>query len=208
MGAELEPTFLGAAFSGTLTKMTTFFRAAGAMSALVVVVATAVQPARADSMTAAQILSSFNLVTTGKVSTRSDIVGDAVIGGDLNGATFFGGGANIPSSPDLYLFGKLNGSLNLNSGGNLYYAGSTSGKVNYNGGGKDLGAPPNPISDYTDPLTDLSTQLADLTATAERRSSTAISTPDRTRASWCSRSPGPRSRAISGTTTSASPARA
>ena len=124
-------------------------------------------PAQAASPTAKDILSSFNLVTTGNVSTQSDIVGDAVIGGNLSGATFFGGGANVPSSPDLYLFGKLNSSLNLNSGVSLYYAGSTtpSQHVNYNGGGKDLGAPPNPLSYYTDPLTDLSTQLSGLTAT-------------------------------------------
>ena len=145
--------------------MTRFLRAAGAVSALVVMAAAAVQPARADSMTAAQILSSFNLVTTGKVSTQSDIVGDAVVGGDLNGATFFGGGANVPASPTLYLFGKLNSSLNLNSGGSLYYAGGSSPKVNYNGGGKLYTTPPKPLADYTDPLADLSAQLADLTAT-------------------------------------------
>jgi choice-of-anchor A domain-containing protein len=145
--------------------MTKSMRALGAMSTIVLITAAAAGPARAASMTAADILSSFNLVTTGNVSTQSDIVGDAVIGGDLNGATFFGGGADIPSSPDLYVFGKLNGSLNLNSGGNLYYAGSTSQRVNFNGGGKDLGAPPNPLGYYTDPLTDLSTQLSGLTAT-------------------------------------------
>ena len=57
-------------------------------------VATAV-PARAASDSAKDILSSFNLVTTGNVSTQSDIVGDAVVGGDLSGATFFGGGAKF-----------------------------------------------------------------------------------------------------------------
>ncbi|HEY1779445.1 MAG TPA: collagen-binding domain-containing protein [Roseiarcus sp.] len=146
--------------------MTTFIRVAGAVSALVVVAAVGAVPAQADAMTAAQILSSFNLVTTGNVSTQSDIVGNAVVGGDLNGATFFGGGANVPASPDLYVFGKLNGSLNLNSGGSLYYAGGSSPKVNYNGGGKLHTTLPNPLGDYTDPLTDLSAQLADLTATA------------------------------------------
>ena len=140
-------------------------RAFGATSTIVLMAAAAVGPARAES--AEDILSSFNLVTTGKVSTQSDIVGDTVVGGNLNGATFFGGGANIPASPALYLFGKLNGgSLNLNSGGNLYYAGSTSQRVNFNGGGKDLGAPANPLGYYTGPLTDLSTQLSELTATA------------------------------------------
>jgi choice-of-anchor A domain-containing protein len=151
--------------AGKQTEMIRSMRALGAMSTIVLMAAAAGGPARA-AVTAEDILSSFNLVTTGKVSTHSDIVGDAVVGGDLNGATFFGGGAAIPASPDLYLFGKLNGSLNLNSGGNLYYAGSTGPRVNYNGGGKDLGAPPNPLSYYTDPLADLSTQLSGLTATA------------------------------------------
>ncbi len=164
-GAELGPTQnAGGGFLGTLTKMTNSMRALGLASMLVAMAAAGT--ARAEAATARDILSNFNLVTTGNVSTQSDIVGDAVVGGDLSGATFFGGGSNVPASPDLYVFGKLNSSLNLNAGGNLYYAGSTSKKVNYNGGGKDLGAPPNPIGDYTDPLTDLSGQLADLTATS------------------------------------------
>jgi choice-of-anchor A domain-containing protein len=153
------------AASGKQSKMTRSMRALGAVSAIVLTAAVAAGPARAASATAKDILSSFNLVTTGNVSTQSDIVGDTVVGGNLSGATFFAGGANIPSSPDLYLFGKLDSSLNLNSRGNLYYAGSTSQHVNFNGGGKDLGAPPNPLGYYTDPLTDLSTQLLKLTAT-------------------------------------------
>ena len=145
--------------------MTKSMRVLGAVSAIVLMAAATAGPARAASMTAKDILSSFNLVTTGNVSTQSDIVGDAIVGGDLSGATFFGGGANIPSSPTLYLFGKLNSSLNLNSGGSLYYAGSTSPHVNFNGGGKRYDTLPNPLGYYTDPLTDLSTQLSQLTAT-------------------------------------------
>jgi hypothetical protein len=123
-----------AAFWGKQTEMTKSMQALGAASMIVVIAAATAGPARAASTTAKDILSSFNLVTTGNVSTQSDIVGNAVVGGNLSGATFFGGGANVPSSPDLYLFGKLNSSLNLNSGGSLYYAGSTSQHVNYNGG--------------------------------------------------------------------------
>jgi len=142
-------------------------RAFGALSAFVLAAGFAAEPARAAPMTAEDILSSFNLVTTGKVSTNSDIVGDAVVGGNLSGATFFGGGANVPASPDLYLFGKLNGSLNLNSGGNLYYSGSISPPwVNFNGGGKHYAVLPEALSDYTSPLTELSTQLSSLTATS------------------------------------------
>jgi len=139
--------------------------ALGAASVLALMAATA--PARAEALTAGGILSNFNLVTTGNASTQSDIVGDAVVGGNLSGATFFGGGSHIPASPTLYLFGKLNSSLNLNSGGSLYYAGSTtpSQHVNYNGGGKLHTTLPNPLGYYTDPLTDLSTQLSGLTAT-------------------------------------------
>ena len=139
--------------------------ALGAASVLALMAAAA--PARAEALTAGDILSNFNLVTTGNASTQSDIVGDAVVGGNLSGATFFGGGSHIPASPTLYLFGKLNSSLNLNSGGSLYYAGSTtpSQHVNYNGGGKLHTTLPNPLGYYTDPLTDLSTQLSGLTAT-------------------------------------------
>jgi choice-of-anchor A domain-containing protein len=114
--------------------MTKSMQALGGASMIVLMAAAMAAPARAASDSAKDILSSFNLVTTGNVSTQSDIVGDAVVGGDLSGATFFGGGAKVPSSPTLYLFGKLNSSLNLNSGGSLYYAGSSSRKVNYNGG--------------------------------------------------------------------------
>ena len=130
--------------------MINYLKAFGAVSAIVLMAAAATGPARADAMMAKDILSNFNLVTTGNVSTNSDIVGDAVVGGNLSGATFFGGGANIPSSPDLYLFGKLNSSLNLNSGGNLYFAGTTSQHVNYNGGGGKLYTTlPNALSYYT-----------------------------------------------------------
>jgi choice-of-anchor A domain-containing protein len=143
--------------------MTKFMRTFGAVSTIGLMAAAVA--ARAASPTAKDILSSFNLVTTGNVSTQSDIVGDAVVGGNLSGATFFGGGSNIPSSPGLYVFGKLNSSLNLNSGGSLYYAGSPSQPVNYNGGGKHYTTLPNALSSYTDPLTALSAQLSDLTAT-------------------------------------------
>jgi choice-of-anchor A domain-containing protein len=145
--------------------MTKSMRALGALSAIVLTSAATAGPARAEAMTAEDILSSFNLVTTGNVSTQSDIVGDAVVGGDLSGATFFGGGSNIPSSPALYLFGKLGSSLNLNSGGSLYYAGSATQHVNFNGGGKLQTTLPNPLGYYTDPLTDLSAQLSELIAT-------------------------------------------
>ena len=42
----------------------------------------------------------------------------------------------------------------------------SSPKVNYNGGGKHYTTLPNPLGNYTDPLTDLSAQLANLSATS------------------------------------------
>jgi hypothetical protein len=193
--------------AGKQTEMIRSIRAFGAVSAIVLMAAAAAGQARAEALTAKDILSSFNLVTTGNVSTQSDIVGDAVVGGDLSGATFFGG-AKVPPSPDLYVFGTLKSSLNLNSGGSLYYAGATSPKVNYNGGGKRYTTLPNPLGYYTDPLTDLSTQLSDLTATTgtsfikgnfNAGSNTGIVVFDISGSVLAS---------VSSTTTSASPARA
>jgi hypothetical protein len=147
-------------------------RAFGAVPAIALMAAAASGPARAASPTAKDILSSFNLVTTGNVTTNSDILGSAVVGGNFGGGnpTLFGGNG-YSSAPDLYLYGKLNTGLNLNNGGSIYYAGSvTSPKVNFNSGGafpkgQHYTTLPNPLGYYTDPLTDLSTQLSGLTAT-------------------------------------------
>jgi choice-of-anchor A domain-containing protein len=141
-------------------KMTKSMHALGAASILALMAAAG--PAQAEGVAAKDILSHYNLVTTGNVSTHSDIVGNTVVGGGLNGATFFAGGSNIPVSPVLYLYGKLNDSLNLNAGGSLYYAGGSSPQVNYNGGGKHFTTLPNPIGYYTNPLTSLSAQLSKL----------------------------------------------
>ena len=115
----------------------------------------------ADAETAQEILSTFNLVTTGDVSTQSDIVGNSVVGGDLNGASFFSGGSNIPTSPVLYVYGNLTNSnpLNINAGGTLFYTGSINPPtVNFNGGGGQNTTLP-PVTDFTAPLQALSTQL-------------------------------------------------
>ena len=122
----------------------------------------------AEAETAQEILSTFNLVTTGDVSTTQDIVGNAVVGGSLSGASFFAGGSNVPASPELDLYGTLENSINLNAGGDLYYNGAINPpNVGFNGGGsqKPLDTTTNPLSDYTAPLEALSTQLENLTPT-------------------------------------------
>ena len=63
--------------------------------------------AQGASLTAAQILSEYNLVASGNVSTTSDIEGSAAIGGSLNAATFFDSVHDLPASPSIYLFGAL-----------------------------------------------------------------------------------------------------
>jgi choice-of-anchor A domain-containing protein len=115
------------------------------------------------------ILSTFNLVTTGDVATHSDIEGSAVVGGNLTGSTFFNN--NVPPSPAVDLYGNLGNTtgnpLNLDSAGDLYYSGTVSpGQVNFNGGGHHFTTLPNPLSTYTSPLGALSTQLSTLSATS------------------------------------------
>ena len=58
----------------------------------------------AQAETAAEILSTFNLVTEGNATTGSDIEGSTVVGGDLSGATFFGN--NTPANPLLVIYGN------------------------------------------------------------------------------------------------------
>jgi choice-of-anchor A domain-containing protein len=122
--------------------------------------------AQATSFTAQQLLSSFNLIATGAVSTQSDIEGSAVIGGNLNGATFFNNSSDLPANPSVYEYGTIsNTNVNISNGGNLYYTGTTS-QVNFNGGGQHYTTLPNTLSAYTTPLTQLSTKLGTLAATA------------------------------------------
>ena len=120
--------------------------------------------ARATPLTAGQILSTYNLVTTGNVSTSSDIEGSAVIGGNLDGSgTFFNN--HVPANPVVYLYGQQTGNYNLDAGGSLYYSGAPGGTVNYNGGGKLVSSgPPQPLTDFTAPLNALASSLAGLSA--------------------------------------------
>ncbi|MEJ0017768.1 MAG: collagen-binding domain-containing protein [Acetobacteraceae bacterium] len=137
-----------------------------ALMALCAAVVSLARPAAAaPQLSALQILGSVNLVTNGKVSTTADVEGSAVIGGNLSGATFFNGDA--PGSPFIYLYGSQSGNLNLNNGGSLYMNGTPGGHVNYNGGGHLYSTGPSqPLSTYTAPLMNLSSQLAGLMQTA------------------------------------------
>jgi choice-of-anchor A domain-containing protein len=136
------------------------------LAAMGLALAVSTGTAHATAFTAQQLLSSFNLIATGAVSTQSDIEGSAVIGGTLNGATFFNNSSDLPNNPAVYEYGTIsNTRVNIDNGGSLYYAGTTS-QVNFNGGGQHYTTLPNTLSAYTTPLTQLSTKLGTLAATA------------------------------------------
>jgi len=126
------------------------------------IVALSTNLAHAGPLTANQIISSYNLVTAGSATTNSDIEGNAVIGGNFNGATVFNNRA--PAHPEIDIYGANQGNLNDN-GGAVHY-GSNTGTINLNGSGatKQQGNFPYLLSDFTTPLNQLSTQLAGLAA--------------------------------------------
>ena len=122
--------------------------------------------AEAASLTAEQILSQYNLVTTGNVSTTSDIEGSAAVGGSLNAATFFNNAQDLPASPSIYLFGAIGkGNLNIDRKGSLYSNDVvTSPPLNFNGGASYALPAALSITNYTTPLNALETELGALTA--------------------------------------------
>jgi choice-of-anchor A domain-containing protein len=125
-------------------------------------------PARADTLTASQILEGFNAVVYDDASTPSDIEGAALIGGNFSGATVY----NNPGSqgqPDGYgaltVFGNTTGnSINIDNGGSAYVGGSEGAQINFNGGGGYIGAPPESIAGFETTLDALSTSLSGLAA--------------------------------------------
>jgi len=120
----------------------------------------------AQAETAAEILSTFNLVTEGNATTASDIEGSTVVGGDLSGATFFGN--NTPANPLLVIYGNLADSINPTANKpqtvELTHAGQES-SIHCNGPCTFISPPTSPLSDYTAPLNALSTELSKLSAT-------------------------------------------
>jgi len=120
----------------------------------------------AQAETAAEILSTFNLVTEGNATTGSDIEGSTVVGGDLSGATFFGN--NTPANPLLVIYGNLTDSISPTANKpqtvELTHSGQES-SVHCNGPCTFISPPTSPLSDYTAPLNALSTQLSNLAPT-------------------------------------------
>lgn len=123
-------------------------------------------PAVASPLTAQQILSEYNLVTNGNVSTQSDIEGGIVDGGNLNAATMFNNGE--PVAPNIFVYGTLGaGPMQTDSYVNLYYKtpGVGNPQFNFNGGHTQYTTLP-ALSQFTQPLQTLSTEFAADPATA------------------------------------------
>ena len=89
-------------------------------------------PAHAG-LDAESILSAYNLVTKGNVTTTSDIEGSAAIGGNLNGSTIFNNASRLPADPRLDVYGTVQGNLNVDNHGTVHY-GAKTGMINLNGG--------------------------------------------------------------------------
>lgn len=132
-------------------------------------------PAAAGTIAVKDIVSKYNLVTSGDATTSSDIEGSTVVGGTFTGATVFNN--NVPANPELYVFGKLGNTsshtVNLTAHKSMaIYGPSGPNAINanqYSCNGtcalnNTLPTAPHAASDFTAPLNALSSQLEGLTA--------------------------------------------
>jgi choice-of-anchor A domain-containing protein len=120
--------------------------------------------ANATPLTAIQIMSTYNLVAINNVSTNSDIEGNIVVGNNLNGATVFNNASRKPANPVMNVYGNIAGNLNVNNGGTVHY-GTKTGNINLNGGSTAMqGAFARALSEFVDPLKQLSADLKNLAA--------------------------------------------
>ena len=131
--------------------------------------ASASVPARADSLTADDILSRFNAVVSNNFSTAHDVEGRLVAGNINNSvSSTFSERPNSASSPSS--FQGVNAltiqncpSCNVNNGGSVNFITSDSGSFSFNGGGSlKRNNPAFAMSDFTTPLNALQTQLGGL----------------------------------------------
>lgn len=117
----------------------------------------AVGSARAQALTASQILQQFNAVVFGNFSSSADVEGRAVIGGDIIGSGSFylnpgaeaasdfaalsvsgasngGGQFNIDNGGGVAVAGLNNATLSLNGGNSVFVGAGNSGNISVTGG--------------------------------------------------------------------------
>jgi choice-of-anchor A domain-containing protein len=134
------------------------------LSVIAAVMATLASGAvQATPLSASFIMANYNLITSGNATTNSDIEGSAVIGGNFSGATVFGNSSRQPAHPELDVYGTLSGNLNNNCGLVDYH--NKTGNINLNNGGTQRQDNfTHLLTDFIDPLNQLSASLAGLTA--------------------------------------------
>ncbi|MDD4913541.1 MAG: choice-of-anchor A family protein [Methylococcales bacterium] len=93
----------------------------------------AMQTAHADFVEAVSLLDKYNLITTGNVTSYSEVDGNALIGGNLTGGNYHIHNTST-AAPALTVGGNVGGNVNVNGPG-LDVGGSIQGNVNMNGGG-------------------------------------------------------------------------
>lgn len=118
---------------------------------------------------AAGILSTYNLVTKGNVTTTSDIEGSAAIGGNLNGSTIFNNVSRLPANLRLDVYGTVQGNLNIDNGGTVHY-GAKTGTINLNAGSTAS------QGNFSQPLNVLTATLDQLVANIHAMTNTPSST--------------------------------
>ena len=125
----------------------------------------AANTAFAGPLTSQQILTQFNAVVSNDFSTSSDVEGRLATTNLVRGATFYNnprGAASDYAAINAVNIGNVNG--NVNNGGGVNYQTSNAGRFNMNGGGKITQMPAFAMTDFTNPLDALATQLYGMTA--------------------------------------------
>jgi choice-of-anchor A domain-containing protein len=116
----------------------------------------------------ADVISDWNLITAGDVTTSSEVDGSALIGGNLFGTSNYSVIAvTAPNGDGLAVGGNIvSGNIQVNNGGNFRIAGDVFGVVNLNGGGSQIddAAVPQMAADAMDEVLGISNALDDLVA--------------------------------------------
>jgi choice-of-anchor A domain-containing protein len=116
-------------------------------------------------LTAAQILTQFNVVSKTTLTTGHDIEGRVVANEITGGATFYNKPDGSVSNYAAINAIKIdNFNANINNGGKVDYQTTNGARFNYNGGGSASQSPSFAMSDFTTPLDALSDQLGLLSA--------------------------------------------
>lgn len=132
-------------------------------------------PAFAGTLTASEILTQFNAVISHDISTTSDVEGRLVTGNlnTRNSATFYNkpnGSLSSYAAVNAITIDAGGAWMNIDNGGGVNYQSSNAGKFNFNADSKGVKgslaqkSPAFSMTDFTNPLDALQTQLNQLSA--------------------------------------------